>query len=93
MNKEKLSDWIQIVGLFAVFSSLLFVGFEIRQSKFLASNPFVDSYVELPFNSVPKFGPIPCQLPTVRGSQNPVYPAFLASAFDCGFNRSTQHIG
>ena len=32
MNKEKLSDWIQIVGLFAVFASLLFVGYEIRQS-------------------------------------------------------------
>ena len=32
MDKEKLSDWIQIVGLFAVFASLLFVGYEIRQS-------------------------------------------------------------
>jgi len=32
LGKEKLSGWIQIVGLFAVFASMLFVGYEIRQS-------------------------------------------------------------
>lgn len=36
MDKEKLSDWIQIVGLFAVFASLLFVGYEIRHSGQIA---------------------------------------------------------
>ena len=32
MDKEKISDSMQIVGLFAVFASLLFIGYEIRQS-------------------------------------------------------------
>ena len=31
MDKKNLSEWVQIVGLFAVFASLLFVGYEIRQ--------------------------------------------------------------
>ena len=32
MDKEKISDSMQIVVLFAVFASLLFIGYEIRQS-------------------------------------------------------------
>jgi len=32
-DKEKISDWMQIVGLFAVFASMLFVGFEAAKEK------------------------------------------------------------
>ena len=32
MDKEKIRALIQIVGLFAVFASLIFVGYEIRQT-------------------------------------------------------------
>jgi len=36
LNKEKIGDLIQIVGIFAVFASLMFVGYEIRQSGLVA---------------------------------------------------------
>lgn len=36
MDKEKISDRIQIIGLFAVFASLLFVGYEFKQSAQVA---------------------------------------------------------
>jgi len=32
LDKKKISDWVQTMGFFAVFASLLFVGYEIRQS-------------------------------------------------------------
>lgn len=38
MKNEQLQDWIQIVGLFAVVASLVFVGIEIRQSSRAASD-------------------------------------------------------
>jgi len=33
MDSAKLSDWIQIVGTFAIVASLIFVGIEVRQSS------------------------------------------------------------
>jgi hypothetical protein len=32
MDTTKLNDWMQVVGIFAVVVSLLFVGFEMRQA-------------------------------------------------------------
>jgi hypothetical protein len=37
MDKEKVADWIQIVGLFAVIASLIFVGYELRQTGLVAT--------------------------------------------------------
>ncbi len=36
MNAEKLNDWLQIVGLFGVMASLVFVGLEMRQTREIA---------------------------------------------------------
>ena len=33
MNSAKLNDWIQIVGIFAVVASLVFVGVELKLSR------------------------------------------------------------
>lgn len=33
MDSNKLNDWIQIVGIFALVASLLFVGVEVRQNS------------------------------------------------------------
>lgn len=33
MNTNKLQDWLQVIGLFAVFASLVFVGLEMRQAQ------------------------------------------------------------
>jgi hypothetical protein len=33
MNSTKLNDWIQIVGIFALVASLIFVGVEVRQNS------------------------------------------------------------
>ena len=36
MNTEKLNDWLQIVGIFAVVASLLFVGLQLQQTQDIA---------------------------------------------------------
>jgi hypothetical protein len=33
MNSEKLHDWIQVVGIFTLVASLIFVGIEVRQNS------------------------------------------------------------
>lgn len=37
MDKEKTADWTQIVGLFGVVASLMFVGYELRQAGRVAT--------------------------------------------------------
>ena len=36
MDSAKLNDWIQIVGIFALVASLLFVGLQLKQSQDIA---------------------------------------------------------
>ena len=36
MNFAKLNDWMQVVGIFAVVLSLVFVGFQLKQSQEIA---------------------------------------------------------
>ncbi len=36
MDSAKLSDWMQVLGIFAVVVSLIFVGLEMRQSQRIA---------------------------------------------------------
>ncbi len=36
MDSEKLNDWIQVVGIFAVVLSLMFVGYQLKQSQDIA---------------------------------------------------------
>ena len=38
MDTAKLNDWIQIVGIFALVASLIFVGFQIRQTQEIAES-------------------------------------------------------
>jgi len=36
MDQQKLSDWLQIIGMFGVIASLLFVGLQMKQSHEIA---------------------------------------------------------
>ena len=36
MNSQKLNDWLQIVGLFGVIGSLIFVGLQLKQTQAIA---------------------------------------------------------
>ena len=36
MDSAKLNDWMQVIGIFAVVASLIFVGLEMRQSQKIA---------------------------------------------------------
>ena len=36
MDSEKLNNWMQVVGIFALVASLIFVGLEMRQSQRIA---------------------------------------------------------
>jgi len=37
MNSAKINDWIQVVGIFAVVASLMFVGLQMRQDRVIAT--------------------------------------------------------
>ena len=36
MNSAKLNDWLQVIGLFGVIASLLFVGMQMKQDREIA---------------------------------------------------------
>jgi hypothetical protein len=36
MNSSKINDWLQVVGLFGVIASLVFVGLQMRQDREIA---------------------------------------------------------
>ena len=36
MNSQRLNDWLQVVGLFGVIGSLIFVGLQLRQTQAIA---------------------------------------------------------
>jgi hypothetical protein len=36
LDSAKLSDWLQVIGLFAVVASLIFVGLQMRQTEAIA---------------------------------------------------------
>ena len=36
MNSDKINDWMQVIGIFAVVVSLLFVGYQLKQSQDIA---------------------------------------------------------
>ena len=36
MDSAKLNDWMQVIGIFAVVASLLFVGLQMKQSQEIA---------------------------------------------------------
>ena len=33
MDSAKLNDWLQVIGIFALVASLVFVGFQIKQTQ------------------------------------------------------------
>lgn len=36
MKSKKLNDWLQVIGLFGVIASLIFVGIQVRQTQVIA---------------------------------------------------------
>ncbi len=46
MDSAKLNDWLQVVGIFALVASLIFVGMQMRQDRTLASVEAMSSRVE-----------------------------------------------
>jgi len=43
MDSSKLNDWMQVVGIFAVVASLVFVGLQLKQSQDIAASAVVQS--------------------------------------------------
>ena len=46
MKRKKFKDWLEIIGIIAVVASLIFVGYEIRQSQDIAVSGQLDSTLE-----------------------------------------------
>ena len=51
MNSGKLNDWIQVVGLFALVISLIFVGIEVRQNS-IATRSATNAAVKASFREL-----------------------------------------
>lgn len=43
MDVQKLNDWMQVVGIFGLIASLVFVGFEMKQTDDIAIDAVFDS--------------------------------------------------
>lgn len=44
VDSQELNDWLEIVGLFGVIASLIFVGMELRQDRqHAAAQTYVDT--------------------------------------------------
>ena len=46
MKRKKFKDWLEIIGIGAVVASLIFVGYEIRQSQDIAVSVQLDSTLQ-----------------------------------------------
>jgi len=47
MDSAKLNDWMQVVGIFAVVASLIFVGLQMRQDQLIARAELTSESFEL----------------------------------------------
>ena len=47
MNSGKINDWLQVVGLFGVVASLLFVGLQMKQDQEIAMSDAAQARAEL----------------------------------------------
>jgi hypothetical protein len=52
MKVEEINDWLQVVGLVAVAISLVFVGFELKQSRDIAMADIYQQRTELGFQLI-----------------------------------------
>ncbi len=66
MNSAKLNEWLQVVGLFGVISSLVFVGLQMRQDRDIALSVATQARTETNIQHI------------METSSNPI----LASAID-----------
>ena len=45
MDSAKLNDWMQVIGIFALVASLIFVGFQVKQTDDIATDDLFDSII------------------------------------------------
>ena len=46
MNSEKVNDWLQIVGMFGIMASLVFVGLQVRQTQAIGEGESASQYFQ-----------------------------------------------
>ena len=46
MDFSKVHDWIQIVGLFGIMASLVFVGLQVRQTQAIGEGEMASNFME-----------------------------------------------
>ncbi len=50
MDSAKLNDWLQLVGIFALVASLIFVGLQLKQTQEAAFTETTNGYIEQSLN-------------------------------------------
>lgn len=46
MNSDKVNDWLQIIGMFGIMGSLIFVGFQVRQTQLIGEGESAIQFFE-----------------------------------------------
>ena len=59
MNSAKLNDWLQVIGLFGVIASLIFVGMQMKQDRDIALSQAYQSRSEQITGIMAEFGTDP----------------------------------
>lgn len=52
MNSAKINDWLQVIGLFGVIGSLIFVGLQMKQEQEIARSAASQARTENTINSI-----------------------------------------
>jgi hypothetical protein len=50
MDSAKVNDWLQLVGIFALVASLIFVGLQLKQTQEVAVTETTNGYIEQSLN-------------------------------------------
>ena len=70
MDSSKLHDWVEVVGIFAIVASLIFVGLEMRQSHEISLSQAYQSRVASVVEWNSAFAANPAALAAYRKSAN-----------------------
>jgi len=65
MNSAKLNDWLQVIGLFGVIASLLFVGLQMKQDREIALSQATQARTDTTIQSI------------MGAAENPYYMAAI----------------
>ena len=91
MDSAKLNDWMQVVGIFALVASLIFVGLQMKQSQEIALAAQYQARAEAAQNLFMTMQESGISMSTMRNPMNEKTPEELVAAYNLAVWGWTQY--